>query len=243
MKPIFFLLFIFLGLQLSAQTHLCVVIEPTANIARLGMEPKQQSDSIRGLMHIDKTLGFGLEIRKQIDRYQSITFIPSYQQYNLLLVKENLQFLDIVHPNLPEIRDFSQGANKAASIRHRQKYIGTQILYARKLQIRGLNSKLRIDMGAGLGLYYLLQSDVKITTEGFSIKGQFSHVFKDSTGIEARPFLIQAIGYGDISYSISPIIDVFGGVKIALPFTSTTTSLPKITLFTPAARVGLRFEL
>ena len=243
MKPIFFLLFIFLGLQLSAQTHLGIVIEPTANIARLGMEPKQQSDSIRGLMHIDKTLGFGLEIRKQIDRYQSITFIPSYQQYNLLLVKENLQFLDIVHPNLPEIRDFSQGANKAASIRHRQKYIGTQILYARRLQIRGLNSKLRIDMGAGLGLYYLLQSDVKITTEGFAIKGQFSHIFKDSTGIEARPFLIQAIGYGDISYSISPIIDVFGGVKIALPFTTTTTSLPKITLFTPAARVGLRFEL
>jgi hypothetical protein len=243
MKPIFFLIFIFLGLQLSAQTYIGIVIEPTANIARLGEEPRQQSDSIRGLMHIDKTLGFGLEIRKQIDRYQAITFIPSYQQSNLLLVKENLQFLDIVHPNLSEIRDLSQGANKVARIRHRQKYIGTQILYARKLQIRGLNSKLRIDMGAGLGLYYLLQSDVKITTEGFAIKGQFSHVFKDSTGIEARPFLIQGIGYGDISYSISPIIDVFGGVKIALPFTSTTTSLPKITLFNPAARVGLRFEL
>ncbi|MFT5056643.1 MAG: hypothetical protein ACI80H_001360 [Pseudoalteromonas distincta] len=243
MKSVFISIFFFLGFQLSAQTYIGIVIEPTANIARIGMEPKQQSDSIRGLMHIDKTIGFGLEIRKQIDRYQSITFIPSYQQYNLLLVKENLQFLDIVHPNLSEIRDLSQGANKVARIRHRQKYIGTQILYARKLQIRGLNSKLRIDMGAGLGLYYLLQSDVKITTEGFSIKGQFSHVFKDSTGIEARPFLIQAIGYGDISYSISPFIDIFGGVKIALPFTSTTTSLPKITLFTPAARVGLRFEL
>ena len=243
MKSVFISIFFFLGFQLSAQTYLGIVVEPTANIAQLGMGPKQQSDSIRGLMHIDKTLGFGLGIRKQINRYQSITFIPSYQQYNLLLVKENLRFLDIVHPNLPEIRDLSQGANKVARIRHRQKYIGTQILYARKLLIRGINSKLRIDIGAGLGLYYLLQSDVKITTEGFAIKDQFSHVFKDSTGIEARPFLIQAIGYGDISYSISPIIDVFGGVKIALPFTSTTTSLPKITLFVPAARVGLRFEL
>ena len=239
MKPIFISIFFFLGLQLSAQTYLGIVVEPTANIARLGKEPRQQSDSIRGLRYIDKTLGFGLEI----NRYQSITFIHSYQQYNLLLVKENLQFLDIVHPNLPEIRDLSQGADKIARIRHRQKYIGTQILYARKLQIRGLNSKLRIELGTGLGLYYLLQSDVKITTEGFAIKGQFSHVFKDSTGIEARPFLTQAIGYGDIAYSISPIIDIFGGVKIALPFTSTTTSLPKITLFTPAARVGLRFEL
>ena len=235
MKPIFISIFFFLGLQLSAQTYLGIVVEPTANIARLGKEPRQQSDSIRGLRYIDKTLGFGLEIRKQIDRYQAITFIPSYQQYNLLLVKENLQFLDIVHPNLPEIRDLSQGADKIARIRHRQKYIGTQILYARKLQIRGLNSKLRIELGTGLGLYYLLQSDVKITTEGFAIKG--------STGIETRPFLTQAIGYGDIAYSISPIIDIFGGVKIALPFTSTTTSLPKITLFTPAARVGLRFEL
>jgi len=243
MKPIFLSIFFFLGLQLSAQTYLGIVVEPTANIARIGMEPKQQSDSIRGLVQVDKTLGFGLEIRKQIDRYQSITFIPSYQQYNLLLVKENLQFLDVIHPNLSEIRDLSQGANKVARIRHRQKYIGSQILYARKLQIRGLNSKLKIDIGAGLGLYFLLQNDVKITTEGFAIKDQFSHIFTDSTGIEARPFLVQAIAYGDLSYSVSPIIDVFGGVKIALPFTSTTTSLPKITLFTPAARVGLRFEL
>jgi hypothetical protein len=243
MKPVFISIFFFLGLQLSAQTHLGIVIEPTANIARIGMEPKQQSDSIRGLMHIDKTIGFGLEIRKQIDRYQSITFIPGYQQYNLLLIKENLQFLDVIHPNLPEIRDLSQGANKVAQIRHRQKYIGSQILYARKLKIRGLNSKLKIDIGAGIGLYFLLQNDVKITTEGFAIKDQFSHTFTDSTGIEARAFLMQAIGHGDVSYSISSNIDVFGGVKIAIPFTSTTTSIPKITLFTPAARVGLRFEL
>ncbi len=243
MKPVFISIFFFLGLQLPAQTHLGIVIEPTANIVRLGTEPKQQSDSIRGLMHIDKTLGFGVEIRKQIDRYQAITFIPSYQQYNLLLVKENLQFLDIIHPNLSEIRDLSQGANKVARIRHRQKYIGSQILYTRKLQVRGLDSKVNIEIGTGLGLYFLLQSDVKITTEGFAIKDQFSHIFTDNTGIEARLFLVQAIGYGDVSYSISPIVDVFGGVKIAIPFTSTTTSLPKITLFTPAARVGLRFEL
>ena len=49
MKPIFISIFFFLGLQLSAQTYLGIVVEPTANIARLGKEPRQQSDSIRGL--------------------------------------------------------------------------------------------------------------------------------------------------------------------------------------------------
>lgn len=243
MKPAFFLILLLSAAQLSAQTYIGLVAEPTANFAKIGTEPKHQSDSIQDLKQWDKTLGIGLEIRKQIDRYQAITFIPGYQQYNLLLVKENLQFLDVVHPKLPEIRDLAQAANKIAKIRHRQKYIGSQILYSRELQIRGLADKLNLEIGGGLGVYFLLQSDVKITTEGFAIKSQFNHVFTDSTGIDARPILIQAIAFGDISYNLAPSIDLFGGIKLTAPFTSTTTSLPKITIFSPAARFGLRFEL
>jgi hypothetical protein len=226
-----------------AQMSIGIMSEPTLSFAKVGALPRSESDSIKNLKQGSRSVSLGLEIRKDIDRYQSITFIPGYLQTNMLLVKENMQFLDVVHPLLPEIRDLAQASAKVAYITHRQKYAGTQILYSKKLQVQGLDRKLKIELGAGLGGYFLIQNDVKIRTEGFAIKEKFTHIFTDSTGIDVKPLLIQAIVTADLNYELTPKSYIVAGIKASVPFTSTTSSLPKITIFAPALRIGLRFNI
>ncbi|MDB4107192.1 hypothetical protein N9595_01875 [Bacteroidia bacterium] len=226
-----------------SQVSIGLIGEPTLNLVRIGDTPRKASDSLSGLLTNDKTLSLGLEVRKQIDRYQSITFIPGYYQSNMLLVKEKLNFLDIIHPELPEIRDLAQAAEKIAYLHYRQKYIGTQIIYAKKLKARPSNTKLSFEVGGGIGAYYLFSDDIKIRTEGFAVNGEYIHIISDNTGIETHDVLVNVLLLGDLNYSISPRLKVIAGAKFAMPLTATSTSTPRISIITPALRFGLRRDL
>ena len=229
--------------SIYAQMSIGVMSEPTLSIASVGALPRGESDSIKNLKQASRSISLGLEVRKDIDRYQSITFIPGYLQTNMLLVKRDLQLFDVVHPLLPEIRDLAQASEKVAYITHRQKYVGTQIIYSKKLQVKGLDRKFKLELGGGLGGYFLIQNDVKIRTEGFAFSEKFVHVFADSTGLEAKPLLIQAIVTADINYDLTPKSHLVAGIKASAPFTSTSFSAPKITIIAPALRIGLRFDI
>lgn len=226
-----------------SQVSLGILAEPTLNLTRVGAEPKVLSDSIKNMKSHDYTLGFGIEIRKNIDRYQSFSIVPSYHQTNILTQLEDLQLFDIVHPQLPEIRDLAFTATKNAEIRYRQMYLGSQFLYHRQLQIRGLSSKMSIQLGGGVGAYFMFSQDAKVTTEAFAIQGQYTHIIKESIGIESRPILIQTLLTADYTYEVLPGTDVVAGIKIAMPMTPTTSSQPKMTVWAPALRLGIRKKL
>lgn len=235
--------FLLVALCSFGQISLGVIAEPTLNLTRVGAEPKTLSDSFKNMKSYDYTVGLGIEIRKNIDRYQSFSIIPGFHQTNILTRLEDLQLLDVVHPQLPEIRDLSFAATRNAEIRYRQMYLGSQFLYHRQLQIRGLTSKMSIQLGGGISTYFMFSQDAKVTTEAFAIQGQYTHVIKDSIGIESRPILLETLLTTDCTYQILPNTDVVAGVKIALPMTPTTSSQPKMTVWAPALRLGIRKKI
>lgn len=225
------------------QMSIGMVGEPTLNITKIGDSPQDESKSLQSLKTKDYTLGLGIEIRKQIDRFTSISFIPGYQQSNMLLVKEDLQLFDVIHPQIPEIRDLAQAAQKNAFLHYRHLYAGLQVIYAKKLKVRTSDSKLGFELGGGLGAYLLAKDDIKVRTEGFALNGNYTQIIDDSTGITARPFLANIAAVADLTYRATPSAHVFAGAKLTAPLTSTSTSSPKITIFTPALRLGLRYML
>ncbi len=243
MKKIVLITLCLITIGAQAQISLGIVAEPAYNIARIGPTPQNSSDSLKALKTSDMSLSLGLEIRKQLDRYQSFSVIPTFYQTNMKLVKRNLQFLDVIHPQLPEIRDLSQGANKVAYIRYRQQYAGAQFLYNRILQLRKIPNKMALEINGGFGMYYLINGDVKVTTEGFAIKNDFTHVIKDSIGIDNRPYHINLSLGSDLTYEVFPRVTLAAGVRIPIPITSTTTSSPRITIYNPTLRVSLRKSL
>ena len=240
MKKIVLITLCLITIGAQAQLSLGIVAEPAYNVARIGATPQNSSDSLKALKTNAMSLSLGLEIRKQIDRYQSFSVIPTFYQTNMTLVKQNLQFLDVIHPQLPEIRDLSQGSTKVAYLKYRQQYIGAQFLYNKVLQLRKMPNKSAIELNGGLGLYYLVNGDIKVTTEGFAIRNDFTHVIKDSLGIDNRPYHINLSLGSDFTYEVLPKVTLAAGIRIPIPITSTTSSLPKITIYNPAIRVSLR---
>ena len=237
-----FIVYAFLLVALSSfgQTSIGIIVEPTINITHVGSEPKNLADSFSSAKSNDYTIGLGIEIRKNIDRFQSYSIIPGFHQTNILTMLDDLQFLDIVHPQLPEIRDLAFAATKRAEIRYRQMYLGSQFLYHKQLKTKGLNSKVKINIGGGLGAFFLFMHDAKVTTEGFAINGNYTTLIKDSTGIEINPFLFQALLTADFTINILPTTELIAGVKATLPITATTSSQPKMSVWTPALRLGIR---
>lgn len=243
MKIIFIALLSITSLYTLGQVSIGLIAEPALNITRIGSEPKTLADSFENIKSYDYTVSFGIEIKKNIDRYQSFSIVPGFHQTNFLTQLEGLQFLDVVHPQLPVIRDLAFAANKRAEIRYRQMYIGSQFLYSRKLQVRGLSSKMGIYLGGGLGAYALISQDAKVSTEGFAIEGKYTHILKNDISIESKSFLLQALVNADYTYEVLPKTDVLAGVKIVLPMTATTSSQPKMTIWAPALRFGIRRAL
>ena len=182
-----------------AQLSIGLIVEPALNIGTVGSQPKALSNSFTRLKKPDFNTSFGVEIKNQLDRYASFTVIPGYYQTNFLIVKEDLQYLDVIHPELRAIRDQSQGAQKNAYLHYRQKYIGLQLLFAKKLQIQGLPISTFFELGGGVGAHYLVGNDIKIRTEGFAIDQQYIHVITQNTGFTPSNFTINAIGHADLN--------------------------------------------
>lgn len=240
MRAILASLFLLTILATTAQVGVGIIVEPTLNLANIGSEPQSTSDSFNSLKKQDYTLSIGFEFRKYLNKYKYISFIPGYHQTNMLHVKENLQFLDVVHPELTEIRDFSQAATKNAYLRYRQKYVGTQILYGAQIQRTRLPNKMEIEVGGGIGAYFLLANDVRIRTEGFALDEEYIHVINTNVGIVGRSFLPQLIGFSDIVYELTPKARVSAGLKLNIPLQTSTTSDPSVYILPIAIRIGLR---
>ena len=237
MKSIYALLLIFLSIYSYGQMTVGFVIEPSFNLPQF--KKSTQSDSIKKIHKPDLTLSFGIEIKKQLDRYNAICFIPGFHQSNLLTVKENLQFLDIIHPALPEIKDLTQSATKIARVRYRQQYLGSQIIYNRQLQLRKIPPKLNIEIDGGMGLYYLIHHSVKVNTEGFAINNEFFTTINEDTRIDPNSILIQVLLDANVLYNISPNYTISGGLKIGLPITNTNSELFTFRMYNTGLRIIL----
>ncbi len=225
----------------AGQNSIGLIAEPTLNITNIDTEPKAIADSLKSLKTHDYTLSIGIELRKNIDRYQSISIIPGYHQTNIITEFKNLQFLDVIHPQLPEIRDLAFAANKQAKVRYRHQYLGAQFLYNRMIKTSRLPPKMSFNIGGGFGIFLLFSQDVKVTTEGFSVQGKYKHIIKNDIGIASKKLLLQALITADYTYEILPNIEVLAGLKVMLPFTSTTSTYrPTMTVWSPALRLGVR---
>jgi hypothetical protein len=231
MKFIYIFSLLLFSLFTLAQSTIGVIIEPSFNTPQF--KKSSQSDSIKSISNTDLTLSFGLEIKKKLDRYNAISFIPGFLQTNLLTVKENLQFLDLIHPSLPEIKDLTQSANKIARVRYRFQYIGTQILYNRQLKLRKIPPKFNVEIGGGMGLHYLIDHSVKIKTEGFALNNKFVHVLENETGLD--PNLINV----NLLYEVTPKFTLNAGFKTGLPITNTNNESFAFRIYNNGLRMGI----
>ena len=134
----------------------------------------------------------------------------------------------------------TQSASKVARVRYRQQYIGSQIFYNRQLQLRKIPPKLKIEIGGGIGLYYLIHHSVKVNTEGFALNNQFVTIINEkNTGIDPNPILIQVLMDANLLYNLTPNYTISGGLKVGLPITNTNSELFTFRMYNTGLRISL----
>ena len=239
MKLINTIVLVLLSVIGTAQTSIGIIANPNLNLSSLKTSSTVNTDSLKQIKKADYTLSLGIEFRKQIDRYQAFSVIPSFYQTNLLLVRENLQLFDVIHPTLPEIRDLSQAASKTAYMHHRFKYVGLQLLYSKAYKST-INSAISFEFTGGLSYLYLLEQDIKVRTEGFAIEDQFIHIVSDSILFEARKNNALVNLGSDMNYTIKPNLLLVSGVSFNIPLLGISKNQPKLSIYNAGLKFGLR---
>ncbi len=241
---IYYTLFLLFVVNLSfGQTSIGILAEPQFQITQISDDNSSAFDSLQSMKEIDRVLGLQLEFRNQIDRYQAISFIPGFQQANYHHVIDDIQFLDIIHDQMPEIRDLSQASTKTAYMHYRFKYISARVMYYNKLKGMYINNGFNFELGAGLSYAYLFDHDLKIRTEGFAIKDQFVHYITDSTGFEGRTHQANLVFNFNMNYEFVPTAYLVAGVMLNVPVLTTTTNDPRLKIYGSGLQFGIRKEL
>lgn len=231
------------ALPLAAQNAIGIYGEPSLQFSGINKLPRVQSDSLSQINSVAKNSGIGLEFRVSIDRFQSLTFAPTFHQFASHYTLNDLQFLDVVHPALPEIRDLSQAAPKTAFLDYRFKYVGLNIGFNRSLSPKSKSTGILVELNTGLNLHALLSSDVKIRTEGFALKGQYIHTITEDLFYTARTFNASLTAGGSIKYNITPTYQVFTEVFGRVPVFAYNTNEPKLRINSLGAKLGIRMFL
>ena len=99
---------------------------------------------------------------------------------------------------------------------------------------------LKIEIGGGIGLYYLIHHSVKVNTEGFALNNQFVTIINEkNTGIDPNPILIQVMMDANLLYNLTPNYTISGGLKVGLPITNTNSELFIFRMYNTGLRISL----
>lgn len=223
-----------------AQTKFGVFLEPSLQVSSLGYFDSQDHDSIQDIFHNDNSLNFGIAIKNNINRYNSLHFKLGFHQFGYQIIREDLQLFDEIHPAIGRINDLSQGATKMAYLHHRSQFLGFQFEYQRDITPKTKNIGVELNLGLGLGYYYLFNQDIKLVTEAFAIDNSFTHIIKEDLYFEANPHLVSASILFETVYHPKENWDLFAQINSEFPFMTLTTGQAKVYTFTPSLQVGLR---
>ena len=232
--------FILFSLFTFSQNYIGIYGEPSFQFTRLTGKPDYEVDSLNSIKEINKNIGFGIEFTHFTDRFNSISGVVTYNQFSTQFVKRNMQFLDVIHPGLPEIRDLSQASEKIAYIQDRFQFIGLQFMYKRSVSSRLKSAGVLFDMHAGLNYHYLLGQDVKVTTEGFAIDEKFVHIINSDFYFDASKHNISLSAGASAMYNITPSWQVYAQGILRSPILNMAQGESKLIINSTALRLGIR---
>lgn len=242
MKAITILLLSLFALAAQGQIAIGIHADPSINFSQMKPGLGNEADSMKELYTPDKVVSLGLEIRKVIDRYQSVSFEPGYHQVNMLNSQYDLKFLDVIHPQLPAIMDLTYAATKNAYLHYRFQYASFGITYNNKLKAFYQNTGFNMEFRTGLHYLYLANHDVKVKTEGFAINGSFVQFVEDTTGIIPNKHLANLSLNYNVNYQLIPSVELSAGLQTRIPLIANADDPFKLTIYNIGLHLGIRKE-
>lgn len=240
MRPIYLLL-VLISTSTYAQLSVGLFAEPSYNFQNLQEYSTPPTyDSIAPLMNNTINLSYGASISIAKDRVNIFHIKPGIFQYGFMLLREDLQLFDVVHPTLGQIYDQSQAAIKYAYMKHRFQYAGLQLEYQRDITPQLKQLPVNLFVGGGITYHYLIKQDLRVRTEGFAIDEEYIHLINDELVFNANEHLLSIHALFETSYNIDPNTNIYAQALVKVPFMNIAQNDPGVYVWMPSIGVGIR---
>jgi hypothetical protein len=218
MKKILLILpFVIASLGASAQEFLELTVSPNFSSRILSSDNSQLKDSLDNADKVRKSIGFGIGASFNLNESMALTTGLRYNDYGFTRVWEDLQFHDVVHPDIGRIEDLSQAAQKDAFFFHKFRYLEIPIRINFQLSKKRNNQQYRIYAHAGLVNQIFLEEEFKAFFKGFSVGGERTYT-GISTGYTMKSFNLTSVFGARFIYRISPDFWVTAQPELSIPF-------------------------
>jgi hypothetical protein len=161
---------------LFAQAYVELFVSPSFNYR---MAPSLDSTAFKDAWRLSWSTGFNVAFDVNRDARLITGFTLSNMGYTG--VKEDMQFLDSLHPNIGRIEDLSQTSlSKDAFFYHKFSYLQIPLLLDYNIGSKYKQNEYRIGIVSGFSANVLLQHRTDIFLKGFSVAGDNEHTLEPS---------------------------------------------------------------
>jgi hypothetical protein len=215
-------IFITASLMSEAQEFIEVLASPNFSYRILSSDDSHLKDSLDGADQMRKSVGFGIGASFNLNKSITLNTGFRYNDYGFTRIWEDLQFLDLVHPEIGRIEDLSQAAQKDAYFFHKFRYLEIPVRFNFQVSKKRKQQNFRIYLHAGLVNQIFLEENLKVFFKGFSVGGERTYK-RISTGYNMKSFNVSAVAGGRFILRISPDYWLTAQPEINIPFSNHNT--------------------
>jgi hypothetical protein len=203
---------------------------------------KAYKDSLNKADHGRLALGANLMVSFKTRKDQRVYTGIQFHNFGFTRKKENLKFLDTIHPQIGRVNDLSQTGGAYVDFHYRYYYLSVPLLFSKKISGKKLpNTSIHWMYGGSASV--LIKHDIFAKFHGFSTRGgKKEYVLDNSAGQPERINVILQTGfrienalYGDETF-------VYLQPELLLPVLNANGSSERHRLWTIGVQVGIYYQ-
>jgi len=206
----------------------------------------QLRDSLRKADKMKSNIGFGLHYRFLTGKDWYVTTGVYYSNMGFVRVKDRVNFLDTIHPNMPQSQTvIADDLQFDKEIRYYNNYhfIEFPVLFGKDMTPQRMklgDVKLSWYLGGSIG--GMVQHDIDIEFRGFSPYGYNNYKMRNT---ELIPLImnLSAIVGGRIEVDVYPKVKLFVQPQIKKHVFFASYGIEKHHLYTLSSEIGLNYSL
>jgi hypothetical protein len=199
-------------------------------------------DSVKQMDKVRQNWGISTSFIHGFNRDHKLQMGLFYRRVSFTRVIEDLQFQDTVHPSIGRIEDLSQNGQKNAYLYNRYHYLSIPIVLQTFIGPEYGRTKYSIHFISGLSADILIQDDIKIFLQGYSIKGKSVHII--DSDYDASAFNLNVILGGRVEIPIGEKLNFNLQPNFSFPLLATSSdSYLSMRLYQMNLKVGVSLDL
>lgn len=220
-------------------------IEPTFS-SRIAVYKGSYSDTYKdSLQKADRyrdAIGASFLVSFKTGKKQRIYTGIQFHNFGFTRKKENIRFMDTIHPQIGIMNDLSQTGGAHVDFNYRFMYLSLPVLFSRQISGKKMTSTL-VHLIWGGSVSVLMQHDIRAVLHGFSTRGaEKVHKLENSAAEASRINACLHAGFRVENLLFGKDTWIFAQPEIYLPAFTANGSSERYRLLAAGIQVGIYYQ-